>query len=374
MSEAAVVNSFFVFRVFLVGGILLILPRITRRGLVFGVYVGEAFSEGDEARRLMRDWDRGCVMVMAVSLVVGLTISFFGHPVRGNLTGTAVLLASGFALYLRSYARVRALIPPEAARQAQRSTAGLAATEPKGEGLAKIVLLVCVLTALATLAYALTSYQAMPDRVPRLTPLDGGARELTDKSILTVLYGPSLNLVFGPLFALFALLTATANHSLREGVAGRSAQAQEAFRATVSHVFSGSALLYCALLTLYSVQVVRVKLSQTPSLGTGIFWLAGVVVVFMGGSLFRIMKRYGQGAALMERGAEEGPLTGGLADNAHWVWGMFYVNRGDPSMMVESRFGIGYTLNYGHRSAVLLTVAAVALILALLVLGFFLKL
>ena len=56
MSEAAVVNSFFVFRVFLVGGILLILPRITRRGLVFGVYVGEAFSEGDEARRLMRDW------------------------------------------------------------------------------------------------------------------------------------------------------------------------------------------------------------------------------------------------------------------------------------------------------------------------------
>src|SRR5450759_5705179 len=32
-----------------------------------------------------------------------------------------------------------------------------------------------------------------------------------------------------------------------------------------------------------------------------------------------------------------------LADNTHWVLGAFYVNRHDPSVFVEKRFGLGYT-------------------------------
>ncbi len=47
MSEALVVNLFLWVRVFLVGGIFIMYPRITRKGLLFGVYVGEEFSEGD---------------------------------------------------------------------------------------------------------------------------------------------------------------------------------------------------------------------------------------------------------------------------------------------------------------------------------------
>jgi len=34
----------------------------------------------------------------------------------------------------------------------------------------------------------------------------------------------------------------------------------------------------------------------------------------------------------------------GLADNAHWIWGFFHVNKEDPSIMVEKRFGVGYTI------------------------------
>ena len=40
VTEAIIANLALVFRVFLVGGFLLILPHITRRGLFFGAYVG----------------------------------------------------------------------------------------------------------------------------------------------------------------------------------------------------------------------------------------------------------------------------------------------------------------------------------------------
>ena len=47
---------------------------------------------------------------------------------------------------------------------------------------------------------------------------------------------------------------------------------------------------------------------------------------------------------------------------------MFYVNKEDPSMLVESRFGIGYSLNFGNPRAVLLWGAITVLILTLLAL------
>lgn len=83
------------------------------------------------------------------------------------------------------------------------------------------------------------------------------------------------------------------------------------------------------------------------------------------------MRVYGQGGALLERGTAETPLTNGLADNTHWVLGLFYVDRADPSIMVEKRFGIGYTFNCGNRTAVLIVGGFLVLSLSLVALGVF---
>ncbi len=38
----------------------------------------------------------------------------------------------------------------------------------------------------------------------------------------------------------------------------------------------------------------------------------------------------------MERGSADAPLTNGLADNEHWVWGLFFFDRNDPYKNVDS--------------------------------------
>lgn len=354
MTEAAIANLALAFRVLLVGGILLLLPRLTRKGLLFGAYVGEAQADRDGARRLRGSWYRGCVMLMVLSLLVGLGISWAGRPVAGSLTGTAVLLLGGLGLYLRFYLRARKLALPAAARQAEKAAAPLLGGEPKGVGLAKLALGICLLAAVATFVYAIVSYKAM-----------------SDSSFAAVMFVPSVNLALSPFLALIALLTATAKRSIRGGSGGRSVEAQDAFRATMANVTSWTALLICAFMAVLSVQVVRIGLSEARSLGVGIWWMAGIVFVFVCGNLIRIMKRYGQGGALLERGTVETPLTNGLADNARWVWGLFYVDREDPSIMVETRFGFGYTFNYGNRTAVLIVATFLVLSLSLIALGVF---
>lgn len=369
MSEAAVINLFTVVRVLVVGGILLVIPLVTRKGLLFGAYVGEDVADGDAARGLVRRWNLGCLMLIAVSLVVGIGISLAGRPLAGNITATAILLLAGLGLYLRMYYAARAIAPPHAARQARLATAPLVIGEPKGAGLAKFALVVCLAAGLATMAYAMASYEAMPEIVPTHFGASGEADAWSNKSVVTVMLVPTLNLVVCPFLALLALLTARAKLSIRGGSGGRSAEAQAAFRAAMANVLGGLALLTCGLMSFLSVQMIRVALGRSASLGAGVLLISGAIFVFSVGSLIWIVAKYGQGGALVEHGSAEAPLTNGLADNERWVWGVFYVNRDDPSFMVEKRFGIGYTINFGNRYAVAMLVAFLVVIFGVTALG-----
>lgn len=369
MSEAAFVNMFTVIRVLLVGGILMVLPKITRKGLMFGAYIGEEVADGDAARGLLRRWYLGCLTLMAVALVVGLGISLAGHPVAGNFTATGILLLAALVLYLRMYYAARALAPPATSRQAEQAVAMLQEGEPKGAGLAKLTLGICILASLAAMVYSMVGYDAMADRIPTKFDPWGEPVAWTDKSVVSAMITPTLNLVISPFMALLALLTSRAKRSVRGGSGGRSAEAQDAFRAAIANLLSYTALFVCALMTFLSVQIVRVGLQEIQSIGMGFVWLSVAMIAFMLVALIRIMMKYGQGGALMENGSTEAPLTNGLADNTHWVWGIFYVNKDDPSIMVEKRFGLGYTINFGNKAAVVMMATFLVLILGLSALG-----
>ena len=357
MGEAIVVNFFLTVRVLLVGGLLIMFPRIMRKGLLFGVYVGEEMVDTEAYRRLRRAWTLGCLKLMALSLAVGYVISLAGHSVAGNLTGTAVLLLGAFVLYLRIYSRARDLASPDAAHQAATASAPLLGGESKGTGLAKLTVGVCVTVSLVGFVYALISFE--------------GA--WTGKPFITVMFLPSVNLVVSPLLAIIALLTAGAKRSIRGGSGGRSIEAQDAFRTTVTRLTSWTALLTCAMSTILSIQIIHLGLSGIRNQG-GAFWIpwglmSAILFTFLFVNLIRIFKKYGQGGALMEDATVETPLTNGLADNSHWVLGLFFVNSDDPSIMVEKRFGLGYALNYGNWRAILFVATFLTLSLTLIALG-----
>jgi hypothetical protein len=353
MNEATVINLALVVRVFVVGGILLLLPRITRKGLLFGAYIGEEVADRDAARRLLVGWRVGCAILMVLSLLIGLAISLAGWPLPGNFTGTAVLLIGGGVLYLRFHFKAQQLAPPIVAERAAQAVAPLGGDQPTGVGMARLTLAICLLASLVTFAYAMVKQQA------------------ADKSFVSIMYAPSFNLVLSPFLAVIALLSATAKRSLRGGSGGGSIEAQRAFRATMTRVYTWGALLFCAFTTFFSVQIVRFEVGEIDNPGLEVLLAAAIVIIFFAACLVRIIRIYGQGGARLERGTAEAPLTDGLADNAHWVWGLFYVDRDDPSTMVESRFGIGYTFNYGNRTTILILAAFLALSLALVALAVF---
>ena len=52
-------------------------------------------------------------------------------------------------------------------------------------------------------------------------------------------------------------------------------------------------------------------------------------------------------------------------DARYWYAGVFYTNPDDPALFVPKRFGLGWTLNFGHPQAKLVLIGILLLLLLL---------
>lgn len=55
-------------------------------------------------------------------------------------------------------------------------------------------------------------------------------------------------------------------------------------------------------------------------------------------------------------------------DDRYWNAGVFYNNPDDPALFVPKRFGLGWTLNFGHPQSRLVMIGALLLLLLLMAL------
>lgn len=345
-----------------IGGLFLLYPRITRRGLLFGVYVGEEASRGDEAARITSGWYRGMIAILAVCLLGGLAGAFLAPSPWVSLFATFLLIGGFVAMYLWAYRRARALAPTHPAIIA---AAPLATAPPPRLALPVAVLAIGLALGFFTLAYTLAHYDALPARVPVHFGASGKPDGWATKSVGSVMTMPLMNIALALLLGGSTFFTATAKRAIRWPDGGPSIEAQERFRRAMTRFMAGVALLTTGMITVLGVGSVQVGLGETDGLTPWMMVLAGAIVVYtLGGSLY-LAVRYGQGGARLESAGASAPLTDGLADNRFWKLGVFYVNRDDPSFLVEHRFGLGYTLNLGNIKAVLLFVGILVVMLGL---------
>ena len=58
-------------------------------------------------------------------------------------------------------------------------------------------------------------------------------------------------------------------------------------------------------------------------------------------------------------------------NNDLWKWGIVYFNPNDPSVWVEKRFGIGWTLNFAHKESWFIIMMILAIPIAFLIFAIF---
>ncbi len=345
-----------------VGGLFLLYPLIVRKGLLFGVYVGEKIFEGEDARAITRSWYSWMIGAIVVSLAVGIGMAL---ALRNPVAVMAPIMIQLFAfvlLYLQAHFRARRIAPVNLLPAAAAPLAPVAET---GAALPIIALVTGTLLGLLAVGYAWTHYPDLPATVPTHFGISGKPDAWRPKSFSTVMLLPLMSLVMGIALGGIAWLTSRAKRAIRLSDHGASLEAQLRFRSAVTRFLSGIAILTTMMLAGMSVMSIQVGLGWRQGLSPQIIVMTLALLAFAIGGTLYIAIRYGQGGARLERTSRNTPLTDGLADNRNWVLGIFYVNRDDPSIFVERRFGFGYTLNFGNWKAVLLLAIFLALILGI---------
>jgi uncharacterized membrane protein len=186
---------------------------------------------------------------------------------------------------------------------------------------------------LAAALYLHANWQRIPERFPIHWHGTGTPDRWADKSVPTV-YGPLLAGAALNLLILF-MGEAILRYSPRARVANTAEWTARFRRVNVRLLMVvtwGVALMLAWFATLP-------LLSNSGALGFG--WVAPVLLIAAVAPFVWQLIRLSQ---------EPGTESDGTPDRA-WKLGQFYYNPDDPALLVEKRFGIGYTINFGNRAS-----------------------
>jgi uncharacterized membrane protein len=349
-------SGLFTTDLFIAGLVLLIaimfhfLPNATRRDIFFSVTVDPAYRATLEARRAVRRY-RVAIWIhtlVALGLVwLGLILQKPFVPVLG-----VFWLPMG-AITALFHARTEVML-----HSVQPSAQREATLEPRSTGIGRYRLL--QLGPFAILATSAVYIRLIWDRIPESFPvhwgLNGEPNGWATRSFFGI-YGPwliGLTICAGLAFLSYLIL-----HRARQvRASGPSADAEIRFRRLQAKILL--ALEYFVALIFNGVPFHAVSAHPEQMPNVSLFLLATLALIVI---IFATLIRTGQGGAnLMRAGSssdivESGAAVGDRTPDLCWKAGMFYVNRQDPALIVEKRFGFGYTLNFGHPAAWLLLVA-----------------
>jgi uncharacterized membrane protein len=311
----------------LVGLLLHWVPLWRRHNLWFGVTVPPDFSDTSQARLVLRRYRRWVWLLTLVAVACVLAAGALHASVL--MAAGPIIQAVGAAA---AFAVVRRSVLPFAAQSPAVRSAPL---EPAREGLPGgiVSILVPVAMLAATALYLHAEWSEIPARFAAHWNAAGIPDRWADRSWRGV-YGP---LLIGGLFVSFMFLVAEAivHGSPRGRIAGTEAWTARFRRANL--------MLLIAAVWAVTATICFISLLPLLTGGGQPALIAGVVPLVLTASLAPFVVQ------LVRLTRDRTSGSDGTPDKC-WKFGQIYINPNDPALVVEKRFGVGYTLNFGNRA------------------------
>ncbi|MCL2493016.1 MAG: DUF5808 domain-containing protein [Clostridiales bacterium] len=371
---------------------LAFMPFLTRKTELFGVSI----PSKEYMRRELVGMRRGYrnIMVIVGLALMGAHLLFQLNPaLNGGLTleeasGLAgngglrfvapfivtvcVYCVFGFLLYLHYHKCMKNY--KEQFGWSEAGQAGpviIADTEPAGrESISFNWLWLYAFIAAVSVIAVIFIWPYVPDRVVTNTGLDGTPDAWVDKGPGAVLPLLASQWFLMVTFALCLLIVRHARRQIDPAAPEASREQGRRFR-RISSVL----LFVCGAAFGILMGVLNITMLLGVNLAAyAVFMLVAFAVIII--VMIAILIRVGQGGSRLavrgvagnaDKTADTGAANAPVDNDAYWKLGQFYFNRNDPAIFVEKRFGIGWTMNWGHPVSWLIIAAVVVVIVAVLI-------
>jgi len=349
---AETIGAFFGVLVAFVGGLFFWLPRLSRRELFFAVTVRADFAESETGQAILRGYGKRVVLVtlVAAMLAIGGAVS-----ARLWLALLAPLLQVAGCFWAFLGARAGTMghaVQPTTLREAQLAPRQMSVPGGWAVQFAPFA----ILGAAAVVLH--WNWQRIPAHFPVHWGIDGRPNGWSTR-VPAGVYGPLL--LGAACLALLLLLTWGIVAWTRKVHASGAAAATELVRERRYLLVLVFTEYVVALITSWTALLpLRPQPESSPS--------AAVPLGLLSILLFALLLLFLAHRPPEPLPAEGAPTVGDRTEDRYWKAGMVYINRSDPALLVERRFGVGYTLNMGHWISWMILAALVLLPLAALLL------
>jgi uncharacterized membrane protein len=341
----------------------LILPAAARRDIFFGVTVPPNTRSTPEGRRISRLYTVGVVALALLGVGGTLAVWYLQPPAAQFVlivVGAGAMVLLGAVPFLVAYFQAHALAERARAQgwRPEQSAAPVAELRPRryGDYIPWWWELLPLALIGATIAYLAPSYAAAPDPFPTHFDINGNPNAYSPKSI-----GSYFLIVFVQLFV-WALITVLTYLVVRaKSLPGRE---ESGFKRIVLRFLFAVKTLAVGFMGLVGAATAYAAVNATPLPEWFLFVTIGYIVLIFALIIVVTVRASARSARLQPADAS----TTDHMDDSHWFLGSIYVNRDDPSIFVERRFGIGWTVNFGSVGG-LLTMGALLAVAILLPIG-----
>ncbi|WP_342510797.1 DUF5808 domain-containing protein [Sporosarcina sp. FSL K6-1522] len=344
-------------------------PFVLRRTIAFGVTIPEGHTDDTIVASYKK-------MYSAIILIIGL-ISLIGYAIWANtshlseetlvLTGVAIqfgLLFISMALYLYFHAKTTRLKRTQqwGADLKQVQIADLT-SRAKDEMLPSYLYALPMLITLGLIGYTATQYSQMPAMIPTHWGPSGQPDAFSPKTPFSVIAQLLILLVIQGMMLGINATTKQSGIKLNPAK-GKTSQVQQLlFRKYTSWFLFITSVLLTILLGFLHLTIIHEGLGNAAVMFA--LPLGFLLLILIGTAIYAF--KIGQSGSRIDVSFEDEAVPGITAvdDDQYWKFGVFYVNKNDPSIFVEKRFGVGWTVNFGHPVGYLILFGPLVLILAI---------
>ncbi|WP_347382336.1 DUF1648 domain-containing protein [Paenibacillus pabuli] len=221
---------------------------------------------------------------------------------------------------------------------------------------------IAIIVAIAIIS--ILNYKALPNVIPMKYDLQGNVTSSVPKTYLSVL---AINLVQLGIIALMMLVNWSIKTSKQQLTPSNPAQF------TADHIrfrrkWSLFTIITGLLLTILFAFIQMNMFVPNLVLLTGISFIIPVLIV-LGAVWLSLTGRQGGGKIRNHREDRERSKEQPVNDDNYWKLGFIYYNPNDPSLTVEKRYGIGWTINFARPLSWVLFLFIIAIVVISIVLS-----
>ncbi|SDC08129.1 Uncharacterized membrane protein [Pelagirhabdus alkalitolerans] len=338
------------------------MPAFTKDTLLFGVVIPEDQSKSDKVRKIRRDYTTNCSLsVLIISIMVsGIALRY--QNIDMLLVGLIILLITFTINYLYVHHKAKKLKRSERWTDYKKQVVVVNTSHSfdKGMGLT-YYWLIPVFVLLITFITTMIHYSDLPQQIPYRFNILGDPLNYRDTGFWSVYLIPITQGVMTGIFYGIYVMLKRAKTSIQASRPEKSIKQNK----IAKHYWAKYTLITNSILNLYLmyIQLMILAIISPTVTANAFFHILGVSVPVLGAVIIAMKTGQSGSRIKVEENEEMNAHVIDKDDDRYWKWGLIYYNRQDPTLFIEKRFGVGWTLNFGHPLGLIALLATVIIVI-----------